>query len=293
MKEARNDIQLLYDFWVVAREGKLNVAANILDLTSSNLSKRISTLEGLMNQTLMIRDNKGIKLTLQGKQLFKKIESEMANLTSIYGKADTKGSLIIGTTRNIADNYLATYLTIFKKKYPNVFIKIITDNASNLNTYLTEHKIDILIDYFPQINFTEKYDFETKSLNEFKTCFACSKDFYMKNGKYIESLKELNNYNLVIPGSSRRRQMLDEILQKNNIQLNPKIEMPDSKLMINFVERTEDYIGYFIENELAGTNLIKLKIKENLPSNSLGIVYLKNFNSNYNVKKFVELIYDN
>ncbi len=66
MKEARNDIQLLYDFWVVAREGKLNVAANILDLTSSNLSKRISTLEGLMNQTLMIRDNKGIKLTLQG-----------------------------------------------------------------------------------------------------------------------------------------------------------------------------------------------------------------------------------
>lgn len=289
MKEVRDDIQLLYDFWVVAKEGKLNVAADLLYTSSSNLSKRISTLEGYMNQTLMIRDNKGVKLTPAGEQLFKRIGSEMDSLTSIYDTSDKKGSLIIGTTRNIADNYLSKNLIEFKKNYPNVFIKIVTDNAANLNSYLIEHKIDFLIDYFPQINFIEKYNFETKILSEFKTCFACNKDFYKKIGNNITSLKELNNYNLVIPGSSRRRQMLDEILQRNNVVLNPTIEMPDSKLMVDFVKNTE-YIGYFIKEELNDTDLIELNINEDLPLNSFGIVYLKNYNSNYHVKNFIKLI---
>lgn len=39
--------------------------------------------------------------------------------------------------------------------------------------------------------------------------------------------------------------MLDEFLPKTNITLNPIIEMPDSKLMAEFI----DCIGYFIKEE--------------------------------------------
>lgn len=42
--------------------------------------------------------------------------------------------------------------------------------------------------------------------------------------------------------------MLDEVLQKTNITLNPIIEMPDSKLMAEFIKEN-DCIGYFIKEE--------------------------------------------
>ena len=140
----------------------------------------------------------------------------------------------------------------------------------------------------PHINSSEKYNFEVKTINEFHTCFACSKSFYEDNKNKIKSLSDLNNYKLVIPGSSRRRQMLDEILQSNNIVLNPTIEMPDSKLMIDFVNNN-DYIGYFIEEELDNTELVKLDLKENMPTNAIGIIYHKKTINN-TAKTFVELV---
>ncbi len=68
--------------------------------------------------------------------------------------------------------------------------------------------------------------------------------------------------------------MLDEVLQKNNIVLKPKMQMPDSKLMYKIVQAKE-FIGYFIENEIEDTDLVKLNLKEEMPVNSFGIVYSK------------------
>lgn len=99
---------------------------------------------------------------------------------------DLNDKLVIGTTRNIADNKLANYLSIFNQKYPNVGIKIFTDNASNLNNYLLEHKIDILIDYVPNINFSEKDNMAMDSIGHFDTYFACLKEFYNKCGSKIK-----------------------------------------------------------------------------------------------------------
>ena len=201
---------------------------------------------------------------------------------------DLKGKIVIGTTRNIADNKLSEYLTKFYKKYPNVQVKIIIDSASNLNEYLIKHTIDILIDYLPQINFTEKSDMEIQNIGYFKTCFACSQDFYKEICNDINCIDDLKKYKLVIPGASRRRQELDEILQSSNIGLSPIIEMPDSKLMAEFI-KNNNCIGYFIEEEIEEYNLKELKLKEELPKNFIGIVYPKNAINNI-AKKFVELV---
>ena len=68
--------------------------------------------------------------------------------------------------------------------------------------------------------------------------------------------------------------MLDEILQKDNIKLNPKHLMPDSKLMADYI-KANDYIGYFIEDELKEYDLIKIDLKEEMPKNPIGIIYPK------------------
>ena len=200
---------------------------------------------------------------------------------------DLSGELIIGTTRNIADNRLADYLNEFYKLYPKVKIKVFTDNAKNLNEFLLSHKIDVLIDYLPNINFGKKEEMEIATISKFETAFACSKNYYDKYSKDIKSLKDLNKYKLVIPGSSRRKQMLDEVLQPLDIKLKPIIEMPDSKCMAEFIKKN-DCIGYFIKEEIEQYDLVALDLKELMPVNYIGIIYHKSINNI--TKKFVELV---
>lgn len=284
---------MLYDFYIVANSGSYSKAAEDNFVSQSNLSRSIKKLEETMGLELIIRNNKGLTLTNDGLELYKKLNDMFASIRkyNVDENNDITGTLAIGTTRNIADNKLSKYLLLFNKMYPNVKIKVFTDSASNLNEFLLKHKIDVLIDYLPNINFSESLNVEIKAIDEFKTCFACSKEFYEKNGKNIKGLSDLNNYKLIIPGSSRRKQMLDKILQSNDIELIPDMELPDSKLMADLV-KGNDYIGYFIEEEANNYNLAKLELNTKLPINPIGLIYRKNA-MNTITKKFVEMVLEN
>ena len=293
MNDLRNNFAMLHDFYIVAKAGSYSKAAENGYVSQPNLSRSIKNLEETLGLELIIRNNKGLKLTTDGEELYKKLDDMFAIIGewNADNGEDITGTLAIGTTRNIADNKLSKYLLLFNKMYPNVKIKIFTDSASNLNEYLKEHKIDVLIDYLPNINFSENLNVEIMAIEEFNTCFACSKEFYEKAGKNIKDLSDLNNYKLIIPGSSRRKQMLDKILQSNNIDLMPIMEMPDSKLMADMV-RGNDYIGYFIEDEADNYDLVKLNLNVQLPTNPIGLIYRKN-SMNIITKNFVKMVLDN
>ena len=64
--------------------------------------------------------------------------------------------------------------------------------------------------------------------------------------------------------------------------------MPDSKLMIDFITNNE-FIGYFVEEELNNTELVKIELKEKMPINSIGLIYHKK-TINSIAKEFVELV---
>lgn len=290
MDNFRNNLPLFYDFYVVAREGGISKAAQNNYISQPSLTRSIKNLENELNLKLINRTNKGISLTLDGEKLYKKLDEAFNNFnTKVFpNSTNLRGNLTIGTTRNIADNKLSKMLSLFYRTYPDVKISIITDSATNLNDYLIEHKIDVLIDYLPHINYSEKFEIEVKAIGQFNTVFACSERFYNQCHDNIKNVADLNQYKLIIPGSSRRRQLLDEFLQNNNITLAPIIEMPDSKLMADFIKEN-DCIGYFIEDEADYYNLLKLNFCEQLPTNSIGIIYSKN-TVNEITKKFIELV---
>lgn len=293
MYDLRNNLPLLYDFYLVAKNKSFSKAAQTHNVSQPSLSRNVKILEEELKLKLINRNKSGIELTNDGIKLFKQLD-EMFSKFDIYNESYLKnndvivGNLTIGTTRNILDNRLPFYLSEFYKKYPNIKVNILTDSASNLNDYLINHKIDVLIDYLPQINFSEICDLEIKTIGGFETSFACSNEFYNKNAKNIKTLKDLQNYPLVIPGASRRRQFLDEILTNFNIKYNPIIEMPDSKGMAEFI-KNNDCIGYFIKEEIDAYNLIALDLEEKMPINHIGIIYSK-YTINNITKKFVELV---
>lgn len=289
--DLRNNFIYYSDFYISAKENSFSKASRKHNISSSSLSRSVAKLEEILNLKLIKTTNKGFELTLDGERLYNKLD-EFFNTINIFSANELSNKLdvvlTIGTTRNIADFVLAKYLTKFTKKFPNVKIHVFTDSASNLNDYLINHKIDILIDYLPHINYSEKFDLEIKPIDKYETCFACSKKYYDIIKNDIHSLKDLTKYKLVISGSSRRRQLLDEMLQKNNINLNPNHLMPDSKLMADYIKEN-NFIGYFIENEIKEYDLVKIKLEEKMPSNPIGIIYPKK-NINHVTRDFVKTI---
>lgn len=299
MYDLRGNLPLLYDFYIVAKAMSFSKAATENSVSQPNLSRNVQALEESLKLKLFNRSNKGIELTLDGEKLYKELDEVFNRFkdSSLYNKNESNelvGNITIGTTRNISDNRLLKYLSSFYQKYPKVKVKILTDSATNLNDYLINHKIDVLIDYLPNNNSTEKFDMEVRTIGEFKTYFATSFPLYDNEVNRFDKIKTLNDikgYKLVLPGASRRRQLLDNFLQLNNIELNPIIEMPDSKLMADFIKHN-NCIGYFVEEEIESYGLSKIELDVELPTNPIGIIYSKN-TVNKIAKKFIELVLEN
>lgn len=280
-----------YNFYISALIKNFSQAGKINNISSSSLSRSVTELEKILGIDLIVSTNKGFNLTLDGERLFKKLDNifnSMSKLSTAELMTGDDVVLTIGVTRNIADYLLPQILNKFIKKYPYVKTKIIIDSASNLNEYIVNHKIDVLVDYLPHINYSTKFEFSVKPISEYKTCFACSKKYYEEIKNKINSLSDLKQEVLVISGSSRRRQMLDEVLQKNNIELIPKHLMPDSKLMADIIKEN-NFVGYFIENEIIEYDLQKLELKEQMPTNAIGIIFPK-YLTNDITQKFIETI---
>jgi len=195
-------------------------------------------------------------------------------------------SLVVGTTRNIWDFYLCKRAREFRKLNTGTFINYKIGLPNILNDDLNNGKIDILIDYFPQINFgNNKY--EIKTVGHFNTCFFCSKEYLEHYNAIIHNFEDLANQNVIIPGASRRQQSLDAYLNEKGITFKSDDRMPDSIGMAEYIEGT-NFIGFGIEPELKYNDVAKLNLNEDLPINPFGVVYLKK--SSDVVKKYIEII---
>jgi len=292
--DLRNNFSYYHDFYITAKENSYSEASRKNNISQSSLTRSVNQLENNLNLKLVMTNNKGFKLTLDGERLYKELD-KFFNTIEVFSTDDLSSNLdvtlTIGTTRNIADFTLAPLLTKFSKQYPHIKLNILTDNASNLNNYLLNHKIDILIDYLPHINYSEMLEIEVAPISQYETCFACSKSFYSQIKDDVKSLKDLTKYDLVISGKSRRRQVLDEFLLKDNISLKPIHLMPDSKLMADYI-KSNDCIGYFIKDEIKTYDLAEIKLIEEMPVNPIGMIYPKR-TINKVAKNFIDIVLDN
>ena len=67
---ARLNLKHLHYFWLIAREGSIAKASELLDLTPQTLSGQLSSLENHFGQPLFRRENRSLKLTEKGQWAF-------------------------------------------------------------------------------------------------------------------------------------------------------------------------------------------------------------------------------
>lgn len=131
------NLNLYRVFYCVAISKSFKDAADKLCVSQPAISKQIKNLEEILDVKLFYRFNKGIELTREGKLLLDQIEKMNFYLeASMKCLSDSKdlisGELVIGCQSHITSFYLLKYVEKFRKDYPNVDIKIVSDSTSIL-----------------------------------------------------------------------------------------------------------------------------------------------------------------
>ena len=135
-------------FRSVARNLSFTKASQELFVSQPAITKHIQELEATYQVRLFERQGNKISLTSAGRLLlehcecilacYKRLEYEMHLLHNEY-----KGELRLGASTTIAQYVLPALLGMFMRQYPSVSLSLENGNSRDIESALTEHRIDL------------------------------------------------------------------------------------------------------------------------------------------------------
>ncbi len=290
------DFELYRIFYEVANYGNITKASEHLNISQPAISKSIKHLEEQLGGQLFIRTKRGVVLTAEGKEFYRYIKQAIEYINNAENKFTDlinleTGSIKIGISTTLTKEFLLPYLEKFHSLYPNIDIQIATDLTKELFFKLKNGLIDIIILNLNNKNYGN--DIEIIKCRKINDCFVVNNKYkYLINHEL--SLNDLNNYPLILQSKgSNTREFLDKFTQKNDVVLQPNIELASYTLVVEFAKIGLG-IGYvtkdYIKNNLKNKELFELKIKEKIPSRYIGIALSKSHIPNFSTKKLIEII---
>lgn len=123
-------------FEVAARLNSYSRAAEELFISQAAVSQKIRQLEDGLGCKLFVREGREMRLTEQGKILFKHVSSGFESIVSGLNQIQSEpveGLLCVSSTPSFASRWLLPRLWKFSTQHPNIPIRIITScDAPNL-----------------------------------------------------------------------------------------------------------------------------------------------------------------
>jgi DNA-binding transcriptional LysR family regulator len=147
MDNLHNYLTHLYLFQKVAELGSFQAAATFMNLPRSSVSKKIRQLENHVNQRLILRSTRQLKLTNAGEALLiasRPLTSVLENSHKIVEHYDEipSGKVKISSSSLIGTHFLLPLLNNIRQDYPNISLELcLSDNYVDLIT----EKVDIAI----------------------------------------------------------------------------------------------------------------------------------------------------
>ena len=290
------NFELYRIFYAVANAKNITKAAEELMISQPAISKSIKKLEEQLGGTLFVRTKRGVVLTDEGKEFYNYIKQAMEYIYNAENKFTdlinlNTGIIKIGISTTLTKEFLLPYIEIFHKKYPNIDIQIVTDVTTVLIPKLRNGLIDIIV--LNVVDSVIEKDIEVINCRKVHDCFVVNNSFKELIGKKV-SLKELNNYPLILQSKgSNTRSFIDNIAKQNNVVLNPNAELASYSLVVEFAKIGLG-VGYvtkdYIKDELESKKLFEIDLVEKIPSRFIGIAISKTHLPSFSAKKLIEII---
>lgn len=227
--------QLKY-FVKVAELSSFSEAAKALHITQSTLSQQIKQLEDELDASLLMRDNRHVRLTDLGQAFLPQAKKTLTDADTTIDKIRNvkgvvTGHLTIGTTYTFSP-ILTDVLLLFIRKHPGVKVKIICHPVDELMDMLSRQEVDVVFSY----RSTESYpDIESYSLF-FNRLSAVMCDTHPLANRKSLTLCELSNCTLALPGSGwQARNVFDSMISKGTNNFNIQLEVNDIAMLLEIV----------------------------------------------------------
>ncbi len=292
------NLELYRIFYAVANCKNITKASEELNISQPAVTKHIKNLEEQLGSPLFIRTKKGVVLNEYGEKIYLKVKNALTLLDESEKEINeyknmNKGTIKIGISTSLTRKYLLKYIKQFHKLYPNIVINISTDPTKDLIKQLKNGLIDIIICKFSnyidlELNYTK--------LGKTKYIFVCNENYKQLLNRKV-SINELSKYPLLlqkIPSNSRNS--ADKYFKTNNINVEPKMNIGSSNLLIDFA-----CIGYgigyvtkmYVLDELQEKKLYEIDVFPKTDSIEYGLVTLKNNILPSYCNKFIDYLKSN
>ena len=176
------EIRKFQTFKKVVELKSFSKAAESLYYGKSTVSEHIQSLEREVGAPLFDRLGKTINVTDIGNELYKYVVELLNTYDMIKNisvdKIDVKGELNIGVSESLVIYRLNSVLSQFNQAYPNVNLKLISDNCYKLREKLYAGELDLIITLEPQTDFE---DLITHKISEESLVFISGREVDIKN----------------------------------------------------------------------------------------------------------------
>lgn len=131
----------------ILESGSFTKAADALGFTQSSVSQMISSLENELSMKLLTRSRYGVKLTLEGEQLYPFIERTIYQYQSMLEKANEikgldTGIIRVGTISSITCHWMPQLIKGFQEQYPHVQFLFHQGDYTSISEWIRTGAVD-------------------------------------------------------------------------------------------------------------------------------------------------------
>jgi DNA-binding transcriptional LysR family regulator len=280
-------------FITVADLESFNIAANKLGITQPALSRRIKKLEETLGAKLLDRTTRKISVSIVGEEFIiearRMLDEFTKSIDDVQELIKTKtGSISLTTNMTIANSILPDIVYDFKKKNPNIRLRISQDSSPEAIKKVLRRECEFAIAQYSQDD--PNIEFEPLINDSFE--MICNKKHILAKKKKI-TWEDFESHNFLKLGSnSRTINILRNELGEKIEYLNGDIEVDHFSALIGLVEKNlgVSAIPSLAKFKRPESDIITLPIENPKVSRMLGIITYKGRSLSPASKVFCELI---
>lgn len=276
-------------FYKVAQLKSFSRAAEELFISQSAVSQSIKNLEKKLGFPLLLRTTKSVQLTLDGRLLFSQLEQafriiENAEEGLKYRYNPHGGQIVFAATDTLCKYFLLPKIKLTSQAYPNIKFKIINGTSFECIDLLKNAAVD-----FALINIPENSDnyLEILKKYDFQDVFIASEDYPIQNSASLAEIAQQPL--LVLDVKSVTRSFLEKLFARHRIAFNPEIQLQNMDLLIDMAEMGMG-ISFVPDLYVKNRKVKQIKLKEELPQRSFGLISLKNMPLTPAAETFLSLL---